>query len=146
MLKKLALVAALCAAPFQAGACSVNYNTSTDLIVKIVRQNGWGFDNYDQICQKLAAANAVLVIDGQATVLGNKSIAWATVMLKDKSLMVFTNEFGGSSTKTNDYASQDKAEELLMQAINSAVDSMGLDKALRSLAESRRQAKAAYSR
>jgi len=146
MLKNIALAAALCALPFQAGACSVNYNSSTEVVLKVVRQNGWGFDNYDQICQKLAAANAALVIDGQATVLGNKSIAWATVSLKDKTLMVFTNDFGGSSTKTNDYASQDKAEELLMQAINSAVDSMGVDKALRSLAESRRQAKAAYSR
>ncbi|MCD0422882.1 hypothetical protein LOC51_37215 [Rubrivivax sp. JA1024] len=147
MLKQFAFAVAAAAVSFQAAAaCNVTYNTASDKIVKVVRQNGWGFDNYDVICKKLNAANAVLYIHGQATVLGNQSIGWAAVGLKDKNLMIFTNEYSGLSTSTHEYASQDKAEELLMEAINAAVGNVDLDKALASLADSRRQAKAAYGR
>lgn len=145
MIKKIIVICAAISS-FQAQACDVINNTATDDVRAAIRKNGWGFNNYNVICEKLRRANAVLVTDGFATVLSNRAIAWATVGLKDRDLMIFTNEYGGSSTKTNDYASMDTAKKMLMESINDAVNNMDVDKAIQSLNESRRQAKAAYSR
>ena len=145
MIKQMLILCAF-SASFAGLACDVTHSTADENVRKIVKENGWGFHHYDAVCEKLRRANAALVTDGDATVLGNKSIAWATVGLKDKELMVFTNAFGGSSTKTNDYASMDTARKMLMEAINSAVNNMDLDKAIQSLNENRRQVKQAYSR
>jgi hypothetical protein len=94
----------------------------------------------------LRAANAALLVDGQATVLGGKSIAWASVKLREKNLTIFTADYGGKSTQTNDYASIDKADSMLITAINRAVESVDVDKAIKSLAEQRSLVKAAYSK
>lgn len=145
MIKKLIFSSIACASIY-ANACTVNYVTSEDVVIKVIGKYKWGFSNYDAVCEKLRRANAVILVKGDATVLGNKSIAWATVNLKDGDLMIFTNSYGGNSTTVNGYASIDRAEQLLMQSINDAVDSMDVDSAIRSLNEARKKVRAAYSR
>lgn len=144
MKKYLTIITAALA--FQAHACDVTYNSASEVANKVLNKNGWGFKNYEKICAKLKKANAALVIEGDATVLGNKSIAWASVTLKDLNTMIFTNEYAGLSTQTNDYASVDKAETLLMTAINNAVETVNFDMAIQSLNESRKKVREAYSR
>lgn len=145
MIKRF-MFCALIGATFQAHACNVTYSTASDSVEKAIMEQGWDFKNYDTICEKLKAANASLLVDGQATVLSGKSIAWAAVKLREKNLTIFTSDYGGKSTQTNDYASIDKAESMMITAINRAVESVDVDKALKSLAEQRRLIKAAYSK
>ncbi|HEX3638006.1 MAG TPA: hypothetical protein VHV99_21500 [Paraburkholderia sp.] len=145
MIKRLTFFA-LIGVTFQAHACNVTYSTASDSVDKAITEQGWDFKNYDIICEKLRAANAALLVDGQATVLGGKSIAWASVKLREKNLTIFTADYGGKSTQTNDYASIDKADSMLITAINRAVESVDVDKAIKSLAEQRSLVKAAYSK
>ncbi|WP_233853509.1 hypothetical protein [Paraburkholderia sp. HD33-4] len=145
VLKKLVICSAIFAS-FQAHACNVSYSTSSNVISNALSTNGFDFANYDVVCEKLNRANAALEITGQATVLHGKSIAWASVSLKDRNTSVFTDEFAGSNTVANPEPSMDTANNLVNQAINGAIERLGIDQAIQSLNENRRKAKAAYSR
>ncbi len=59
---------------------------------------------------------------------------------------MFTDEFAGSNTVANPEPSMDTANNLVNQAINGAIERLGIDQAIQSLNENRRKAKAAYSR
>jgi hypothetical protein len=143
---KGAFVTCLAMVFIPAHACSVFHNTANDDVRNAVKKNGWGFDNYEVVCEKLRKANAALAIHGGATVLSGKSIAWAAVGLKDMELMVYTDEYSGISTNVDDYASIDNAKNILMKSIDGAVNSMDIEKAIQSLEKSRLKARAAYSR
>lgn len=145
MTKKYILIIAAAFA-FQAQACDVSFNTASQVVSKVLRANGWGFQNYEKVCAKLKKANVALVINGEAAVLNGTSIAWATANLKDLNTMVFTNEYGGVSTRYNTHASAETAESILPTAINEAVNSMDIDKAIQSLNESRNKVRQAYSK
>jgi hypothetical protein len=119
-------------------ACSVMYETATDVAYKAIAESGWGFKNYAQVCKKLNAANASLLITGTTTVLHGVSISWASVSLRDKKLPIVANSYGGRSTIANTTPSMDMATRNLPQAINNAVDSMDLDRAIASLNEMRK--------
>lgn len=143
---KKALVSLLLAScAFSASACTVYFSTASDVVRKVVRtSDGWAFDDYDAICEKLREAGVELAISGDATVLGGRSIGWAAVSLKDRKLNIQSLAFGGSSTRTNDYASMDKAEVLLFEAINQAINSVDFDKALAALRRDRAQIRSAF--
>lgn len=143
-MKKLLISALFLATTIDAHACSVEMTSASDSVMEAVRKNGWGFDNYQAICQKLNSNNAQLFINGQATVLDGRSIAWAAVSLSDKNLPIVTSDFGGKSTQLNQYASMNKANEILIDAINGAVNSMDIEKSLTSLNNLRKKVKATY--
>lgn len=145
MIKK-SIVCCFAFASLAGHACTVFYSTSSSDVAKAIEQAGWGFDNYAAVCERLRKAGASLEVQGMATVLHNRSVAWAAVGLKDKDMKVYTNDFGGLSTNTNDFASIDKANQMLMESINQAVNKMDIGKAIQSLNESRQQAKAVLSR
>lgn len=139
-LKKVLFAVALMGAAFQAQACTVFYSSASDTVMKAVgNSGGWGFNNYDAVCKKLTAANAALQISGQSTVLSSRSIAWATVSVKDKDTNFSVSDFQGMSTQVSEYASIDKADGMMMDAINASVNEMHLDRALAALSEARRQ-------
>lgn len=137
---------ALVMVSINANACSVTYLSASDQVDKVLDKTGFGFDNYNDVCEKLNHSNAQLIIDGSATVLSGKSIGWASVSLGDVKLPIITTDFGGVSTKVNDFASQNIAEELLLGAINSAINSMTIDKAIESLNQQRKKIKEAYTK
>lgn len=140
-MRKLFIGFALAAACFGASAtCSVSY-TADNSIVKMISQNGWRITNYDALCSKLAKANAEIDITGRAVVLDGKSVSWATVTFKAKDLWIITPLGGSMRTVTNAYASQDRADEMLYDAINGAIDSLDIDKGLIALNEARQKIK-----
>jgi hypothetical protein len=137
----------LAAATFNANAdCSVTFHSGDQVRKVIKKSDGWTFNNYDQICTKLNKARAALRIQGNATVLSNHSIAWAVVGVKDVGLEIASQDFSGTSTQINTFASIDKAEEMLWIAINDAVSVMDLDNALQQLEIARKQVRAAYKK
>jgi hypothetical protein len=140
-MKKILIFALLATtASLQASACSLDYFTAADVVKKVMaRTRGWTFENYKVTCEKINRANATVIISGDAVVLNGISIAWSNVGLKDKRNNITSLAFSGSSTKTNSYASQDKAEDLLEESVNAGVYqlSVNLDKALARLDEAR---------
>lgn len=128
------------AASMPASACNLDYSTASDIVKKVMARGGWTFPNYQVICEKMNRANAAIVISGDAVVLDGKSIAWSAVGLKDKRSNIMSFDFGGISTKTNPYASQDKAETMLDESINDAISTLAgkLDLALARLDEARK--------
>jgi hypothetical protein len=147
MFKKIIFSLSFAISCFNVNACSVNYNTATDEVQKSFHgHDGWTFKNYDAICEKLARANAKLLISGHATVLGGRSIAWVDVSLSDMKLPITTNSFGRLNTEINENASMDTAYAMLFESLNSAIEVMQFDNAINSLNEARQKVKAFYGR
>lgn len=143
-MKRMFLTCAIFVA-FQAHACDVVFHAPSREIGALIKENGFGFKNYDLICKKLELGNARLRIDGFATVLSNRSIAWAAVSVLDKETSVSTSD-GGVSTQAHENASMDVAKKLLMDSINSAVNNSDIDRALVALEANRKHARLAFSR
>ena len=137
----LALVLAM-----DAQACSISRSTSSDQIVRILKENGWNSNNFDTVCAKLNRANAAILIDGDATVLAGASVGWAVLMLKDKDSNVTTSDFSSKTTSMNtSRASMDVAESLLYSALNNALDHYDVDKAIEALDAARSKTRAAFA-
>jgi hypothetical protein len=128
-----------------AQACDIPYHTTSTAVTTALKSaNGFHFSNRDAICEKLKAAHAELLIKGDATVLTDRSIAWADVSLKDKDLPISTQNFTGSATRTSADAGVEVAEFLLAAAIDTAIEQMNVDQALRALEDARMQIKRTY--
>lgn len=134
-----------CAAKSAFGACIINVNSTPD-VTKLIKKEGFTFKDFKTVCAKLNQANATMQIDAGGFVLDNKSIGVAVLTLRAKEAPIATNSFYSMRVVMNPYASQDKANELKMDAINGAAASWdGLDEALASL-ETERKKTAAYYR
>ncbi|CAD6560166.1 hypothetical protein LMG27952_07059 [Paraburkholderia hiiakae] len=119
--------------------CTIN-SIYQGLPAKVLQENGWNFQNYNIVCEKLRRANASVVINGTASVLTGTSLGWATLSVADKKTGLGISDYYSANTETNTYASQDKAEELLYVAINTAANNWkDLDSALAILDEKRRK-------
>ncbi len=142
MKRILGLVIAATSA-FSAHADCVLHSTRQPSVTKLLNQHGgWEFANYERVCEKLKRANASVNIVSDSVVLGNQSIGWASVMVKDKNSSVMTSSYSSMSTYTNGYASQDKADEMMWIAVNDALNNWrDLDKALASLDQERQNLK-----
>lgn len=143
-----ALCLAALALPASAN-CSITHNTSSVHVEKAFKeQDGYNFQNYDLVCNKLRKANAQIVISGSYGVLSNRSYGWADISVADSARnYLIVNDFGSVSTWMNDYASDNKARELLWGAINDALNKWdSLDQALAKLNQARRPANTTAAR
>lgn len=142
---------------FAALATSANANcmiydltSSADVKKAFKDHDGYDFQNYSVVCNKLRKANAKISISGYAGVLSNRSFGWADVSVADKSSNYFiVNSYSSAATKMHDYASEDKAHEMLWLAINDALNRWveeGLDQALAELNQARQAASKAAKR
>ena len=143
---KFAAALLLLLAPSGASACTVYWSTADAVVTKVIQTNGWDFANYETVCRKLQAANAELYVNGAATVLGGRSIGWASVGIKAKGVNVATFASGGTSTNVDDSPGTNIAETMLMQSINRAVGYMDVDAAIRHLDEAKETARAQLGR
>lgn len=149
MFGKVMLTAALIVASASASAkCSIDSFTVSETVRKARQLHGpdWHLKNFDALCKKLNRANAALMILGDATVLVDRSIGWAVVGLSDRDSDTVSMGDSAMSTQVNPYASQDKANELLYQAINTAADQLydRIDSALAGLEEARKNTRNKY--
>ena len=136
----IALIFAAMTAATAYAECTL-YSTHSNAVSKQLKDaGGWAFDRYDTVCAKLKKANAAVMILSGSAVLDNRSIGWASVVVKDKESAIATSDYSSRSTQTNSYASQDKADALMWEAVNAALNDWGgvLDSALVVLEEARR--------
>ncbi|WP_432263121.1 hypothetical protein [Cupriavidus sp. TMH.W2] len=145
-MKKLILVAMMSGFALSAHAeCKITSVRSDEIGAIFKKYGGWTFseEKFNQLCAKLKSARARIQIAGMASVLNNNSIGWASLSVLDFDTGVASTDFNSMSTQVNGFASQDKANELMVAAINSAAEDWnGIDKALASLQEQRKKARA----
>lgn len=145
-MRQIILAIVLFSAAFSVNAeCRITYSAPDD-VTEGLTQHGFGFKKYEVACNKLKKANAKLMMVGMATVLNNVSVAWATVRVADKITEVSANDHVGIATQVNTHASQDKANEMMIEAVNIAADTIDFDSAIKDLDKARKIAKAAYSK
>jgi hypothetical protein len=125
-----------------ANACTVASFTSSPEVIKS-RGRMFEFKNYTAICERLKAANAGLLITGDAGVLEGNSIAWAAVSIVDKNGGIFSNTGSGSSTHLGHQGTMNEAQSLLGQVIDESVDRMNIELAIAALDRTRAQVKSA---
>jgi hypothetical protein len=142
--KKSLVALILLAASVSASADCTLFSTRNENISTILKKyGGWTFDNFNAVCTKLAQAHARIQINADSGVLANQSFGWAILTVVDAETGVGTSSFGSSYTEVNTYASQDKANELMAEAINNAAQEWShLDDALASLEQERKKVRA----
>lgn len=147
-MKRLYLLTVLSLAALSANAeCTLTSVRDGDVARKFRQYGGWVFQNFDHVCEKLNRANARLQINANASVLNNQSIGWAVLTVVDRDTGIGTSDYASMNTQVNSYASQNKADEIMVAAINAAADEWtSIDKALASLDEERRKARKARSK
>lgn len=138
-MKRLAALVIVTFTAFSANANCVMHSHLTSEGAKLVeKKDRWKFANFQTVCEKLRRANAAVQIISNYAVLGNQSIGWASVMLRDKDSKFMVTEYLGVSTNTNSYASSDQAKELMWDAMNDALNEWdGLDNAIDELKKER---------
>lgn len=128
-----------------ANACGItSFSSAGGDVDRVLKQHVWEINNYNAVCRKLNQANAALWINGMATVLDGKTIVWASASLRDMNLDVSTAAGGGKSIIINPSPSMDVARRILPEAINDAVNSIDIDKAIAGLNASRKRTRTAY--
>lgn len=150
MMKKAVMLFAFPFFALSANAeCRITSVRGDEISTAFKQYGGWKIpeQKFNQICAKLNRARARIQINGMATVLINQSIGWASLSVIDFDTGVGTSDFASMNTQVNTYASQDKANELMVSAMNAALmDWDGLDKALVALNEERMKAKTIFSK
>lgn len=133
-MKKILVLALLAAATVSAHAnCKITMTRDDRISRAFQSKGGWNMEEqkFEQLCQKLHKSRAAIRAEGMAAVLSDRSIGWAALSVKDLDSAISISSYGKLETVVNTFASQDKADELLVQAINSAaMDWHDLDKAL----------------
>lgn len=127
--RRAALLAALWgAAPLAQAACHVPEHASPD-IRDVVVQHG-GYEISAEKCDLLNRQDLRLAVTGEAAVLADVSIGWATVRLISRTNVVSSQV--QTSTYVNRFAaSNEVAGELLVRAINDAVAGLDFELAAR---------------
>lgn len=149
-MKKILVMTVLSAFTFAVHAdCSITSVRDDRISTNFKKYGGWSFDvaKFNQLCEKLNRANARIQVNAQSTVLANQSIAWAVLSVVDRDTSIATSDFATMNTQVNAYASQDKADALMVEAINeAAVNWKDIDKALASLENERKQVRSVFGK
>jgi hypothetical protein len=119
-MKKCLLLIALMSVSLgvQAG-CEVPYAASGDVLAAISARGGWPIS--DEKCAFLNAEKLKLHVTANSTMLLDASIGWASVQLVDENNVVSDAEGAGTSINSS-FASVDKADDLMRNAIEIAID------------------------
>lgn len=146
-IRYLFVVISLFSTPFSHAGCNLISVIDNETTIKFRKYGGWVASNFEEVCEKINRVNARLLVSSGAAVLGNKSIGWAQLAVMDKNHQIMTNDYASINTTVNDYASQDKADELEILAINSALEEWReLDKALLALEKERQSVRKAFTK
>lgn len=147
-MKKILVAVVLSMAAMSANAdCMLSSVRDESIARDFKLAGGWTFPSFEKVCEKLKKANARVQINAASSVLANQSIGWATLTVVDFDTAIGTSDYATYSTQVNGYASNDKAIQLMGDAINAAAENwVDLDKALVALEEERQKVKALYGK
>lgn len=145
-MKKILVLATLAALSFGAQAsCAITMVRDDAVARAFDKHGGWDFNaaKYELLCEKLRKNRARVSVQAMASVLSERSVGWAVLSVQDMDSALATTSFGSLNTIVNTYASEDKADQLMVDAINNAArDWEHIDKALASLDAERKRARA----
>lgn len=149
-MKKLLFVSLFSMLTLQAHAdCNLKMTLNKTDIAKYVKYRGGPNDKiftaerYDVLCEKFRKAHAEILITVQSSVLDNKSIGWASLSVKDLDTAISTNDYGSISTNIDSYASQDRADQLMVRSILQSLQEWdSVDLALEKLENERKNTRA----
>jgi hypothetical protein len=79
----------------------IDYSADYEVRRLIKKYDGFDFPKIVEVCEKLKTANARIEINGVATVLGNRSIGWVVLTLRDKDSGVSTSDFSSHNTSVS---------------------------------------------
>jgi hypothetical protein len=138
MIKKLLAVAMFSVLP-AAHACTVNFNTSNELLA-VIKQNGPGWVS-DEQCRLLKAASMKLSIAAQATVLNGISIGWVSVNVADDANVNSGTFTSNTSINSKLPGSMTLANRLMYEALGDSMRDFDVAKAISEVRENRRRLK-----
>lgn len=131
MKKNLARIALLFATFSAEANCTLFADLEPHVQRLVNKHNGWVFNNYQTICDKLKSQNAAVRVVASKGVLVGRSYGWAALMVKDKNSSISTNEYNSTMTFVHADASTSVADEMMWNAINKAFEEWySLDSAL----------------
>ncbi len=110
-------------------ACSLSGLTTAN-IREIVNANG-GWPISEEKCAYLNSQNLAIQVDGNATAIGNTSIAWTVVRVVNPISDVVSNASKGHTEVNTSSASQEKADSMMYDAIRQALNGLDLQLAAR---------------
>lgn len=146
-MKTILVLATLAAASMGAQAsCSITMVRHDTVSAAFKKHGGWTMDvnKFDTLCEKLRKGRARISVQAASTVLAERSIGWAALSVQDLDSEIGTISYARHNTSTDTYASADKAEQLMVKAINGAAeDWSGVDQALAELDVERKRARRA---
>ncbi len=130
-----------------ANGCSLISLRTQELAQKFKKHGGWVAPSFEEKCEKINRANARVLITSGSAVLANRSIGWANVNAMDKNSNIMTNDYSSSITSVHSYASEDKSDELEVDAVNSAFNEWTqLDQALAALEKERQKVRKGFTK
>ena len=127
--------------------CIINLSTNQKALTKLKEFGGFSAPNYLEKCQKLADANAKIMLQASSAVLKKQSIGWANLAVMDMDFDIAVVDYSMNSTKMSATANQNEADEIMVEAINDALNDWdSLDKALAALEVKRQKMKKALKK
>ncbi len=127
--------------------CIINLSTNQKALTKLKELGGFSAPNYLEKCQKLAKANAKIMLQASSAVLQKQSIGWANLAVMDMDFDIAVVDYSMNSTKMSATANQNEADEIMVEAINDALNDWdSLDKALAALEVKRQKMKKALKK
>lgn len=146
-MKKILVLATFAVASFGAQAsCTIDSVITERIDATFEKHGGWKMDakKFNPLCEKLRKARARVSIQAASTVLDGRSIGWAALSVQDLDSEVGTISYATLNTAIHSYASVDKADQLMVQAINTAAEEWTtIDQALADLEVKRKRARRA---
>lgn len=105
-------------------------DSTTKNIRDVVNQHG-GYPISDSQCNLMNQNNLAISVNGVGTVLNGVNVAWAVVSLQDQKTNISSDAVGRSTQVNTGVASQTVANDILYDALSSAIKHLDWEKAAR---------------
>jgi len=115
----LSLLSAIGTSTFAASNCSIGYNASNELTA-IIQEYGVELENYDDLCQRLKTANAVIQFIYSTGTSDRQTTAVVIATVKDRNLPIESNWYS-DAIWSNPEKSSSTDKNLLMKALNHSI-------------------------
>lgn len=104
---------------FAAEECTINYHANDELSDQI-QEDGFSFENYDEVCELLEKAKASVSINYNSSITNNQTIAAVFIRVKDSDKPIYStytnSNMDWSSTRTTA-----EEKELVWSLVNSTI-------------------------
>lgn len=141
-MKKMLLAALLTLSSMHAYAkCAIDIRYTDSVSKAVYEKDGALPKNFADVCKKLAAANAGLVITGIASVHPVASLTASVVQVRDMKTGIITSSGSGVAASSDRQPTTAGVNNMLYSTINLAIEYLDIDSAIKGLEELRKHLK-----